>query len=207
MTAIIFASLADRAAASMSAQRLARQGWRAIVALDRAEDHGILCPHEIATAFPRRGTLNGTDCMAGIYQTMLAHSAGPGDVLAKLDADAWLSHRGSEWLAGAGTRAHGFALGASCRWLGPAWAARHDKITAALDYIRSIQPCGNCGESHLSHRAFVRTCGIAQAPPSATQVWRSGRAIRPDAMIVTLPSRLTPADRSKEIVELFATDS
>lgn len=196
--AFIFTSLADLPGARALAEDRREVGWQVTVALDFLEQPERLLPGEIVTTFPRRGKLNGSDCVSGILQTMRASTA---RVLVKLDADMRLTPAGGTWLMNASDGPRGFTLGSS-PWIG-AWALPSAALPHAIRKSFSAGICRTCGESKISHW-ILRRLGTnpAVAPPRAVQVWRTGRPLHPDAFLLTLPSFLSPAARAAELTAL-----
>ncbi len=201
MMAFIFASAADREIAHLCAGHLTRHGAAVLIALDANESHpSPPSAGEILTPFPRRGRLFGAACAIGIAENMAAH-AGAHTVLAKIDADCWLSRDGYAWLAGAGPKARGFPI-AGHAWSG-IWSAPSSVMFRAAERIARATQCTGCPEAFLFHSYLRRHCGTEASAVTTAQVWRSPRPIPPTTWLATLPSGLPPQIRNTEASELF----
>lgn len=199
--AFIFTSRADLHAARLLASHLRASHWQATVAIHHTEAPDKLGPCEITTWFPRQGNLNGVECVTGILETMRDSSS---RVLVKLDADMRLTQAGAQWLKNASAESRGFPLGVS-PWIG-AWAIPAERLETAINLSRSPGICRTCGESKISHWILRNLGPIAAAPPSSVQVWRTGRAVREDSFLLTLPSLIATEKRALDIAMLQALE-
>lgn len=126
MTAVIFTHPPDYALAAISARVLARQGVRPVLAIDRRdpvpEVEGALIHR---TTFPRRGNLNGKDCVRGVLAT-LDRFADEDDYVLKVDSDTLVL--GLDWLKGRTEPAVGLQHPEMRFFFGAAYALRADRL-------------------------------------------------------------------------------
>lgn len=195
MIAFIFTSLADLPGARAVRDHLVGHGVRCLIARD---DKGELAGGEIRTSFPRGGRLVGTDCVAGIFETMAMHAADE-PVVAKVDADTRLDEEGITWLAGAESsgRAHGFAVG-SHAWSG-IWSLPAAAIGHCLREMHRHKRCW-CPEASLVRRVFAGAIGW-DVHPRKLAVWRPG--IEEPSPGSTLPSGLSRDMRNRSLAMMF----
>lgn len=203
MKAFIFSSSIDEQAARLCAARLQGQGAETVIVFDKNDLPERVAQCDIVSDFERNGRLFGAKCSTGMASIMAEYSDGH-EVLAKVDADTVLSDEGFAWLASASVKAHGFSLGLRSKWCG-IWAAPAAVFPVIVKRLPIATNCTGCPESHLFHSFFKAHCGIARMREDKVQIWRSGRAFEPDAMVITLPSGLTREDRKREAIELLTT--
>jgi len=203
MKAFIFSSGADEDVARLCAKRLRQQGAETLIVFDENDPPFVIESCDITSSFERNGRLFGAECSTGMASVMSDHYGG-NEVLAKIDADTVLSNEGFDWLAAASVKAHGFSLGLRSKWCG-IWAAPATVFPVIVKRLPIATNCTGCPESHLFHSFFKAHCGIARMSESKVQIWRSGRPVNPEAMVVTLPSGLPKETRKLEAMELLTT--
>lgn len=201
MIAFIFSSRRDAGAARLCKEDLQARGVEAVIAFDEA-DSDLAGDGDEVTDFPRQGRLFGVRCAAGMADLMARRSGGH-LVTAKVDADTRLTSQGLHWLAGADERARGFHLDGISKWSG-IWAAPSSIFPPASARFLRVTDCTGCPEAHLFWSYFKRWTGIERAPSGSLQVWRPGQEIRAEAWAVTLPGRMTTAERAAAVEVLHS---
>lgn len=199
MKAFIFSSLSDRAMAGACRVRLESQGVEAVVVVDANDSPGPLRAGEIVTDFQRKGRLFGSAAAIGIVETMRDH-AGDHRVVCKVDADVFLFPAAVRWMREATEKARGFSVNRQINWWG-LYAIPVAAMDSVVEMVKRIENCDTCGENNIIYEALKRTALTARAGADSVQVWRSGRVIRPEAIVLTLPTGLGQTARDLECGE------
>lgn len=177
MNAVIFTYPADYPLSAIAARALGKLGVKTFLAIDRKDPVPEIEGAEIIqTTFPRRGNLNGTDCIQGILRTL--HECADGDdYVLKVDSDTVV--RGLEWLRGRTEPAVGLRhVELRCLY-GACYALRVDRLreyrsfAAHMPYSRAVSEDVEIGMMLPPFTYENRTPGC----PFAAYSWKSSRTV------------------------------
>lgn len=216
MRAFILSRPRDIAIAEACQARMVALGWNAVVMVDPAEWGGsdecgvssdqcgdLRSGPPVGRVYAGYGTGNrgmfGNGCAEAIMEGICAGSE-PGDVVAKMDCDVWLSDEVAAWMGAAGMKARAMRIDyRKVQTWGGMWAVKRESLMAAREHARTFQRC-RCAESYLNLKAFAETGGIEIYPEMVVTQWEPGRE---RGLAATLPiCRRT--DRVAEGLALFA---
>ena len=147
----------------------------------------------------------GNWCAFAILSSIY-HHAPAGGIVAKLDADVFVTDDGAEWLEGCATSGKARCLRLAghpthrTAW-GGLWAAPRDAVAEMADYVRMARAC-RCPESQLCIAAAARTVGLEISGDMTAQVW--GQCDHSQgAAALTLPMARNRATRHADALRMF----